>query len=53
MGKYKSQLHTLTLLQKKAIHNIAKASYLDHIHQLFVQYKCFGYCEIKNLDYNL
>ena len=33
---YKSQLHTLMLLQKKAIHTIAKASYLDHTHPLFV-----------------
>jgi len=34
---YKSQLHTLMLLQKKVIHNITKASYLDHMHPLFVQ----------------
>jgi len=28
----------MMLLQKKAIHNMAEASYLDHTHPLFVQY---------------
>jgi len=46
---YKSQLHTLMLLQKKAIRYIAKASYLDHTHPLF---EFFGNGKIKNLDYN-
>ena len=52
---YKSQLRTLMLLQKKAIRNIAKASYLDHTHSLFVQYvfEIFRYWKIKNLHYNL
>jgi len=39
MGKY--LLHTLMLLQKKAIRIIAKASYLDHIQPLYVQCKDF------------
>ena len=46
---YKSQLHTLMLLQKKAIRNIAKASYLDHTHPLFVQYKCLKFLDIVKL----
>ena len=52
----KSQLHTLMLLQKKAICITAKASYLDHTHPLFVQckcLKCLDIVQIKNLDYNL
>jgi len=39
---YKSQLHTLMRLQKKA-------SYLDHIHPLFVQYKYLKYLDIVKL----
>jgi len=35
------------LLQKKAIHNIAKASYIDHTHPLFVQYKRLKFFNIK------
>jgi len=31
-----SRSHTLMLLQKKAIHTIAKTSYLDKTHPLFV-----------------
>ena len=37
------------LLQKKAIRNIAKASYLDHTHPLFVQYKCLKFLDIVKL----
>ena len=33
---YMSRSHTLMLLQKKAIHTIAKTSYLDKTHPLFV-----------------
>jgi len=50
---YKPQLHTFMVLQKKAIHIIAKANYLENTHPLFVQYvfEIFRYCKIKNLDY--
>ena len=46
---YKSQLHTLMLLQKKAIRNIAKASYLDYSQPLFVQNKCLKCLDIVKL----
>jgi len=49
MGKYKSQLHTLILSQKKAIRNVAKVSYLDHNNPLFVQYKCLKFVDIVKL----
>jgi len=49
MGKYKSQLHTLILLQKKAINHIAKASYLDHNNPLVVQYKCLKFVDVVKL----
>jgi hypothetical protein len=39
----------LILLQKKAICNIAKASYLDNTHPLFVQYKCSKFLDIVKL----
>ena len=45
-NSYKSRLHTLMALQKKAIRNISKASYLDHTHLLFVQYKCLKILDI-------
>ena len=31
------------------IHNIAKASYLDHSQPLFVQYKCLKFLDIVKL----
>jgi len=46
---YKSQLHTLMLLWKKAIRNIAKSYYLDHMHPLFVQSKCLKCLDIVKL----
>ena len=46
---YQSQLHTLMLLQKKAIRDIAKDSYLDHTYQVFVQYKCLKCLDIVKL----
>jgi len=48
---YKSQLHTLMLLQKKAIRNTAKASYLDHAHPLtlFVQYEWLKFLDTVKL----
>jgi len=46
---YKSQLRTLMLLQKKAIRTISKASYLDHTHPLFIQYKCLRFLVILKL----
>ena len=46
---YTSQLHTLMLLQKKAIHNIAKTSYLDHTYPLFAKYRFFDIVELKTL----
>ena len=46
---YKSPLNTLMLLQKKAIRNVAKASYLDHTHPLFVQHNCLKFLDIVKL----
>ena len=37
------------LLQKKAICITAKASYLDHTHPLFVEYKCLNFLDIVKL----
>jgi len=39
---YKSQLHTLMLLQNKAIRIIAKATCLDHINLLFVHISVYN-----------
>ena len=39
----------MILLQKEAIRNIAKASYLDDTHPLFVQYKCLNIFDIVKL----
>ena len=54
---YKSQWHTLMLLQKRVSHPIAKASYLDLTHPLFVQYMCLKLINIVKLktliNYNL
>ena len=49
---YKYRLHTLMLVRKKAIRNIAKASYLDYTQPLEV-FDIFRCCKIKNLDYNI
>jgi len=48
----KSQLHTLMLLQKKAIRSIGKANYLEYTYPLFVQYnslKCLDIIKLKTL----
>jgi len=37
------------VLQNKVMHNFAKASYLDHTHPLFVQYKCLKFLDIVKL----
>ena len=51
MGKYLrlSIKYILRLLQKKAIRNVIRASYLDDTHPLFVQYKCVKILDIVTL----
>ena len=49
MGKYlQVSITYFDGITKKAICNIAKASYLDHTQPLFVQYKCLKFLDIVN-----
>ncbi len=41
----------MTLLQKKAIRNVAKSSYLESTDPLFVQFKCLKFLDIIKLKH--
>jgi len=47
MGKYlQVSITYFYAITKNVIRNFAKASYLDHTHPLFIQYKCLKFLDI-------